>query len=92
MQRPAGSGIELGVRWRLHERDAVGRGGLDGAARPVEHSCAHEERGKVPVVQHEHLAERIECSVGVLQLSTHDREVEPEADIRAIVRERLHEH
>ena len=73
-----GRRVELGVRRRLDERDAVGGGGLQAAPQPVEQRRPHQERGKVPVVEHQHLAQRLECAVEILQLPPDDGEIEPQ--------------
>ena len=84
--------VELGVRRRLDERDAVGLGGFDAAPEPVEHRRLHQERGKVPVVERKRLAQRLERAFEILQLPPDDGEVEPEPDVAAIVRDRIEKH
>ena len=70
--------VELGVRRRLDERNAVGVRGRDAAPEPVEHRRLHQERGKVPVVERKRLAQRLERAFEILELPPDDGEVEPQ--------------
>ena len=80
--------VELGIGRRLDQRDAVGNGRVLRPPELVEQRRLHQERREIAVVDGERLAQRRECALDVAQLPPHDGEVEPQAQVAAMARER----
>ena len=86
---PARRRVELRIRRRLDERDAVGGRGVLRAPELVEHRRLHQERREVAVVDRERLAQGLERAFEVAQRAPDDGEVEPQAQVPAGARRRL---
>ena len=84
--------VQLGVRRRLDERNAVGVCGFQAAPEPVEHRRLHQERGKVAVIERKRLAQRLERAFEILELPPDDGEIEPQPYVAAINRDRIDKH
>jgi hypothetical protein len=85
-----GGRVECLVRRGLHQRDSVGDRRLLDVALALEQRRAHQQRGEIPGIELQHLADREERAVDVLQLAADGGEVEPGGEIRRLERgERL---